>query len=169
MTHDLARCECNALATAQITTMTTQHQRDTIAALTAELNELKTRTEILKNAITVLEGTASFPVSPPAVSPAADAPSPTSEGQLVEAATNILTESGELTSSDLRRTTGCSAPEARDTIRALRESEAIRPTRRHGSPIHGGRPPTVYVATARARGTRAPSRTSPSTERRTTR
>lgn len=140
--------------------MTTQHQRDTIAALTAELEELKARTEILKNAIAVLEGTTSsitFPRSPtPTVTPAADVPpsSPTSETQLVEAAQTILTTAGELTSSELRRSTGCSAPEARDTIRALRESEAIRPTRRHGAPIHGGRPPTVYVATARARGGR---------------
>lgn len=142
--------------------MTTQHQRDTIAALTAELNELKTRTEILKNAIAVLEGSTSFPVSPqPAVTPAADASlsSPTSETQLVEAAEAILTNAGELTSSELRRATGCSAPEARDTIRALREREAIRPTRRHGMPIHGGRPPTVYVAAARARGGRPRSRT----------
>jgi len=134
-------------------TTTAQHQRDTIAALTATLNELKARTEILKNAIAVLEepGNAiTFPTSPAASVPLTEA----SEAQLVEAAQTILTTAGELTSSELRRSTGCSAPEARDTIRALRESEAIRPTRRHGAPIHGGRPPTVYVATARARGGR---------------
>lgn len=147
--------QCSAFVSSQIVDMTTQHQRDTIAALTAELEELKARTEILKSAIAVLEGTAgaTFPRSPTAASvpPIAEA----SEAALVEAAQTILTNAGELTSSELRRSTGCSAPEARDTIRALREREAIRPTRRHGMPIHGGRPPTVYVP---ARGSSRSSR-----------
>lgn len=144
--------------------MTTQHQRDTIAALTAELEELKTRTEILKNAIAVLEGTTAvtFPRSPAATAASVPPIAEASEAQLVAAAETILTNAGELTSSELRRTTGCSAPEARDTIRALRERETIRPTRRHGQPIHGGRPPTVYVATARARGGGSRSRTTTS-------